>query len=173
MSLAGTGSVRWVEAASVVNDGQRKGASVEFAGDGDTLRVAVTNGVDRGFADDAQGGMAERFRQTRRGDVDVDGEGASAQMGRKRLADGVGKRLRIERVAPEIPQTASELTSAGGEDSLGGTDFAGIKLHGRAGEDLRDRVVKFDGKTCPLLGLQFGEGVRRPFAEEFASAPFG
>ena len=81
--------------------------------------------------------IATLFRLKRfQAEIIGDGEGASAQMGRKRLADGVGKGRGIERIASQIPQATAELTAAGGEDSLGRADLAGIELHGRAGEDL-------------------------------------
>ena len=50
----------------------------------------------------------------------------------KGFADGIGEVLRVQGVAPEIPQALAQFAPARGEDAFRRLDLAGVKLHCRS-----------------------------------------
>ena len=136
-------------------------------------RPAVPYRVDRGLANDAQSRMAHAFGHPGRRDVHVDGDVDFAEMRGERLAHGIGEVFRVQGVVPEPPQAFAQFAPARGEDAFRGLDFAGVELHRRAGQRLRDGVVDFRGEPRALGGLELRQRTCGAFVEEFPSALFG
>ena len=97
----------------------------------------------------------------------------AAKMRRERLAHRVSKVFRVQRVVPEVPQACPQFAPARCEDALCRVRLAGIQLHGRAGEYLRNRIVDVCCKTCTLGCLEFRERTCGTLVEKFATSLLG
>ena len=112
MTLRDAGCGMRVKAAPVVANGESQPRSVSASGYPDFRRLAVTDRVQRQFADDAQDRMGRVVGDARTRQVKPQGNVHACDMGGKRLPDRLVHRPLLQRVVSEVPEAVAEFVSA-------------------------------------------------------------
>lgn len=115
MSVMRSGCRAFIESATVVSDGETDDAIVHFSGDADVFGIAMTDGVDGELADDLDDVVSGAFRKAISRNIEANLRVDLLQMGGEGVRYGFRQIVFLESAGPEVPKTASEFVTAGGQ----------------------------------------------------------